>query len=93
MGKYLTTCRVLRARRKPQYSYLETKLMKLQVENIKRAAPGSCFHRLFWMLQKKIKYKLYTFCSAFTEWGGEWEGCSVYLLNAEIALSCCYREL
>lgn len=93
MGKCLITCRVLSARRKPKRSYLETRLMRLQVENSERAGPGSCFHRLFWMLQKKIKYRLYTLCSGFSEWGGEWEGCLVYLLGAEIALSCSYREL
>lgn len=92
-GKCLTTCRVLSARRKPKRSYLETRLVRLQVENSERAGPGSSFHRLFWMLQKKIKYRLYTLCSGFSEWGGEWEGCLVYLLRAEIALSCSYREL
>lgn len=93
MGKCLTTCRVLSASRKAQCSNLETRLRRLQVEISERAAPGSCLHRLFWMLQKKMKYRLYTLCSGFTEWGGEWEGCLVYLLNAEIALSCSSREL
>lgn len=60
MGKCLTPCRVLSVRRKPKCSYLETR-MRLQVENSERAAPGSCSHRLFWMLQKKIKYRLYHF--------------------------------
>lgn len=56
--------------------------MGLQVESTERTVSGGCFRRLLWMLQKKIKYWLYTLSSGFSEegWG---MGRLVDLLNAK----------
>lgn len=95
MGKCLTTSRLTQCQEKAQTQCFGDKAHEamLQVASTERTVSGGCFRRLLWMLQKKIKYWLYTLFSGFSEGGGEREGWLIYLLNAEIAPSSSHRRL
>lgn len=81
MGKCLTS-RLSQRQAKAQTRDSEIRHVRLQVESAERTVSGGCFCRLLWMLQKKIKYWLYTLFSGFSEggWGSRkagWFICSM----------------